>query len=557
MPQCSPRLRSVHWLAGPLIGLAGCLSPIPPQQAQPGSTGSDTTQATTSAQESSTSQDSESSSSQDPSTSSSQDSDSDTEASEKEVVPRNQLRRLTATQVRNALTTVFDPQDKTAFEAAMSLSDLYNNDAFSNDLRYQVVSPEALARIQTTAQGVGTYVAKLQDARQLSGCKSSDSDQVCIQGVIRNIGEKLFRRPLARAELDAYQELHKSLAAKESQVDALAGLLQALVASPHFHYIPPTSRPDQHAYLVATRLALFLWNDLPDQALTQSAQDQTLLKPKELRAQAKRMLRSPKAAAVIENFYLQMLRLGAIEVRSHGQAPADLLAKSFGEHISRVYQKGTLDALWTLPVTLSEPALAEHFPGQYPGLLAHPVFNWIHAKPTYSDPIARGAVIREEVFCNALRAPPPDVQMLLPAPKPDATTRERFEIHRKDPSCASCHSLIDPLGFGLEAYDHLGRFRAKENNKAIDDSGALVATDVNGGFQGVAELSKKLAQSIDVRNCLAEQWLTYAEGRPLKGSDQTHLEALFETLAREDNALDELILDIATSETITYQEPTQ
>lgn len=546
------------WVGAYLLGMNACLRPIPAPPVQNNSTGSTSNSTSATEQNSgSTEQSSKSNASTEPSTSQSDDEGTSSESSNQEVPPIHELRRLTATQIRNALHSVFPPQDLGAFDAVIALPASYSNDAFDNDGRYQRISPAELARLQDTARRVGDHVAAKHSARSLSGCKTTQSERDCVRVVIEEIAGKLFRRPLDSSEVLAYLDLYDKLLTKDNKSVALAGLIQGLVASPHFHYIPPSAKPAQHPYLVAARLSLLLWNDLPDQTLTLAAKNNRLSDPKVLRAHAKRMLASPKAAQMIRDFYLQMLRLGAIQVRSHPQANTELLLQAFGNHIEKVHQSGTLDALWTLPVSLDHETLKDQFPGQYPGLLAHPVFNWIHAKPTYSDPIARGAVIREQIFCNALRAPPPDVQMLLPAPRPDATTRERFEIHRQDPACAACHSLIDPLGFGLEAYDHLGRFRDEENNKPIDDRGALVATDVNGAFQGVAELSQKLIGSADARNCLAEQWLSYALGRPLEGKDQELLDSLINTLSSKDKALQELILAIATSPVITDKGPTQ
>lgn len=556
MPLSLPKSSSLRWLCWSALGLAGCLRPIPPQAAQ-GTSGGSSASASSSLESSSSTSVPDTSESTKPSSSDTQDEETDSQESKKEVVPRHELRRLTPTQLRNALQGVFSKTDSGTFDAAVPIPIIYSNDAFANDVRYQLVSPESLAKIQETAQALGDYVSASTTLRAFARCKASTSDINCAKSFISTIGGQLFRRPLSPPELENYLELYRLLLAKDGETLAFAGLVQALASSPYLHYLPPRTEPAQHAYLVAARLSLFLWNDLPDQALTKAARDNRLLDPKVLLAQAQRMLASPKANRMIRDFYLQMLRLGAMQVRSHPHANRAQLLDSFGAHIEQVYEKDNLEALWTLPVSFEGQNLTEHFPGQYPGLLAHPVFNWIHAKPTYSDPIARGAVIREQIFCNALRAPPPDVQMLLPAPNPDATTRERFEIHRKDPACASCHSLIDPLGFGLEAYDHLGRYRQKENDKPIDDRGALVATDVNGPFQGLPQLGEKLVQSVDVRQCLAEQWLSYALGRPPRGADQALLESLRSKLAAKEGVLSELLLTIATSSVITYQEPGQ
>jgi hypothetical protein len=138
------------------------------------------------------------------------------------------------------------------------------------------------------------------------------------------------------------------------------------------------------------------------------------------------------------------------------------------------------------------------------------------------------------------------VDITPPEPDPNASTRERFEMHRKNATCAACHTLIDPLGFGFESYDGIGAFRATEAGKPIDASGNIEGTDVDGTFNGLMELSKKLAQSQDVRTCIAQQWFNYALGRTHGDADACSLDAMVQAFSKTNNIRDLLSMLVAT-----------
>src|SRR6185436_7298218 len=112
------------------------------------------------------------------------------------------------------------------------------------------------------------------------------------------------------------------------------------------------------------------------------------------------------------------------------------------------------------------------------------------AGPDQSSPIHRGVFVRQQLFCQPLPPPPPEANAMPPQLDPKMTTKERFAAHRADPACATCHNLIDSLGFGFENYDAMGVWRTSENGKPVDAAGELVGTDVDGPFTGAVELSK-------------------------------------------------------------------
>jgi hypothetical protein len=167
-------------------------------------------------------------------------------------------------------------------------------------------------------------------------------------------------------------------------------------------------------------------------------------------------------------------------------------------------------------------------PQRRSGLLTRGAVLALTTKPYMNDPIHRGIYVRERFLCTPLPPPPPDIVVVAPDPDPTLTTREQFAIHSEDPSCGGCHSLVDPIGFGLGKFDPLGRWQETENGKPIDDQGELISTlDIDGEFTGSFELATKLAQSEQVHRCMVVQFYRYAQGRAeneqdLCGIDQLH-----------------------------------
>jgi uncharacterized protein DUF1588/uncharacterized protein DUF1585 len=188
------------------------------------------------------------------------------------------------------------------------------------------------------------------------------------------------------------------------------------------------------------------------------------------------------------------------------------------------------------------------------GLLTQAAFLSANGAFDGSSPIRRGLAVRERVFCAEMPIPPPDVDNNVPPLMPGDTTRQRFDRHRADPSCAACHELMDNLGYAFESYDGVGRFRTNERGKPVDDGGSVVGTDVDGPFKGAAELAHKLAGSKQVQECLTTQWFRYAFGRLETKVDACVLDGLGKTFAKNELRVADLLLAIVESDAFrTYQ----
>lgn len=493
------------------------------------------------------------------------------------------LRRLTAEQydhtIRDLLgldggyTAEFSPDERIgAFKS--------NGNAAVGELQVE----EYLAAAEMVADDATA------DLSALLPCDAATGD-VCAEAFLADFTMRAYRRPLEAGELDRVLGVYQS-GKDASSGDMQAGLRTAIAAvlqSPFFLYhveFGVASGADElvplTGYELASRLSYFLWDSMPDDALFQAAAAGELEDADGVRAQVERMLASEKAQETIASFHQQWLGVDELE---HKEKDPELypgydstLATSMKEDVASFAQwvltegDGRLETLLTANVTVSDdprihaiygvtPA-PDRQPGepielpadQRAGLLTMPGVMAEHAHPDQTSPILRGVMLRQELLCQILPPPPPDVDNVPPSPTPDATTRERFDQHTADPACSGCHVQIDPLGFGLEAYDSVGAFRTtEENGLAIDDRGEIVLSDVDGEFQGGPELAAKLAESGFVRDCMSRQWFRFALGRVETEADSCAVDAIAEAFEESGQDVRVLLREIALSSAFRFR----
>src|SRR5690606_30258422 len=155
-------------------------------------------------------------------------------------------------------------------------------------------------------------------------------------------------------------------------------------------------------------------------------------------------------------------------------------------------------------------------PSRRAGILTTAALMATHAKADQSSPVFRGKTAREQVMCETLPLPPNDRVMEAPPVDPEKTTREQYEEVGNNRECAYCHALMNPVGFGFENYDALGRWRDTQNDKPIDATGEIIASyggELDGTFDGAVELANKLAESDQVASCVASQWFRFSYNR--------------------------------------------
>jgi hypothetical protein len=410
---------------------------------------------------------------------------------------------------------------------------------------------------------------------------ATSGSAVCATAFIERFGRRAYRRPLSGVERQRYERLFGSASAF---TDGVRLIVTAMLQSIHFlyHLELPTADGGQVAllgpYPLASRLSFALWNTIPDEALLDAAAGGRLADRDGVRQEAARLLADDRAADALRSFHLQWLNLDSLasvekDPDAFPQFDAALRAamlretETFVDHVIRrgdgklrtllsapiSFAEGPLLALYGAapPAKAGEPALLD--PTQRAGLLTQAAFLSANAHGDQSSPIRRGLAIRQNLLCQPLPDPPANVNNTPPSPAADATTRERFLEHTLDPSCASCHELIDPVGFGFENYDAIGRFRATENGLPIDAHGEVARFDgATRAFTGAVELANALAESAAVRQCTARQWFRFALGRLETQADACSLKQLDRGFEKSDFDIRELLLALVTSDAFRF-----
>lgn len=432
--------------------------------------------------------------------------------------------------------------------------------------------------------------------REIVGPKSDKPQSEQNREIMSRFLSRAFRRPATPRETERYAKIvDDAVASGEKWEAGLQLAIQAALTSPKFLFRfelddQPTTAESVaiDEYQLASRLSYFIWSSVPDAELTELAAKKQLTA--NLDAQVKRMLKDKKAEALVDNFAMQWLQLGRLQL----VAPDQKLFPSFNEFLRRSMFKETklflgeiiredrslLDLIAADFTYLNEP-LARHYgivdthgtvagkkptkPGGQPirgfnfvrvsldgadrgGLLLQASVLTVTSNPTRTSPVKRGRWVLEQLLGTPPPPPPPNVPEL---DKNDGqpltgSLRQRMEQHRKNPACANCHASMDPLGFAFENYNAIGGYRQKDGEFEIDPSGELP-----GGkkFQGPAELKAILQEKRDLfARCVAEKLLTYALGRGLEYYDKPTIDKVCAALAKNEFKFSTLVTEIATSD---------
>ncbi len=431
------------------------------------------------------------------------------------------------------------------------------------------------------AQTTGPTRASLQKI-YTCGHLTGTHTPMCARRIVTDFARRAFRRPVTARELAPYIKLTEEAEKEEgSLAEGLAVGLQAILVSPDFlfrierdrantatssaaHY--PISQQE-----LATRLAYFLWSSMPDAPLRRAADMGTLRNPTVLAAQVRRMLRDPRSKALAENFGGQWLQFRALEsvTRDRDRYPdfedylrfsmrreTELFIEDVIQHDRKVLD--FIDGKYTFV----NERLARHYgiPDVHGpefrrvdlndtprgGVLTQASVLTVSSYATRTSPVLRGRWVLD----NLLDAPPPEPPADVPNLKEEeigtsASMREQLELHRKDPTCASCHRRMDPLGFGLENFDATGAWRTMDGKFPIDATGTLPD---GRKFDGPEELRSILrADHQAFEHCLTAKLLTYALGRGLERYDKRTVSGIVSRLPEHEYRFSGLILEIVKS----------
>jgi hypothetical protein len=449
--------------------------------------------------------------------------------------------------------------------------------AIANDALEQILSPKGRPSSKAQRQLFGKAPARGADERAAA------------RKVAGSLARKAYRRPPADTEVDVLIRVFDL--ARENNlgyVESLRLMLKAILVSPQFLYITPAmeTEPDQSIvplddYQLASRLSYFLWQTMPDAELSALADGGKLHEPAVLKSQVKRLLDDPRSRALFDGFGAQWLRLGSLETKTFDPAKFPQMnsamrqamydeARLYFENIVRengsvirfidgdyTFLNGTLATLYGLGKKVTGPKwrkvkLTDANRG---GILGMPGILAVTSFPDRTSPVKRGVWVLEQVLGEEVPPVPPNVP---PLEKQDQQTvatltlRQRTELHQKESTCANCHKILDPIGFGLENFDAIGRWREQDDSGgAIDPSGELP-----GGkhFSSPRELKAVIAaRKEDLARNFTGKLLAYALCRQLEGYDEIVLDQLMETISRDGYRMRTIISEIISSYPFTHR----
>ncbi len=407
----------------------------------------------------------------------------------------------------------------------------------------------------------------------------AEGEEGCTDATLRRFGERAWRRPMTEDELvslvtfvdDAQDD-------GESWEDGLRLAMKAVLLSPHFTFRveldPQPESLEPHLlgdYELASRLSYFLWSSMPDDALFAAASEGTLNDPEAIESQVERMLADPKSRALAENFAGQWLYTRALNeelvkdpdtypdfttvLREDMRTEMELL-------IAAVIEEGRgLDELFTSKETFVNDRLAAYY-GLPPvgtdefvrvslegtprrGLLTTGGLMSVLAHPNVTSPVKRGHWVVGQLLCIEAPPPPPDAETTVDPSFDEGPMRERLAKHREDPSCASCHQLMDPVGLAFENYDGMGAWRETEGPYDIDPSGNL---PIGGDFGDALQMVELIAKSDEFSHCVAEKVMLYGLGRGVEGYDEDTIGEAADAFAASGYQLQTLLVGLATSD---------
>ena len=436
--------------------------------------------------------------------------------------------------------------------------------------------------------GVAAYGAVADDvaasvrarATELLACDAGDAEESCVEAWLRRITPILVRRPIGDDDIAPYRRIFDDARTDGTFDEAIELVASALVQSPFFLYRVeigvPTDTPDVSRLTgseIAARLSLYLWKSGPDQALLAAASEGTLDTAEGVMTEARRMLDDPRADASLELFVAEWL--GIANVAAH-EVDADAFPEfsdyapfmeaettEFGLRVLRS-DAPTLRSLLTADWTVAAPELAPLYGSSRPdasgvlsldatrrGVLTQASFLTAHSHDPSTAAVHRGKAIRERLLCQSL-PPPPPVDTIID-PDPTLSTRQRLEQKTSPAACASCHSLMNPLGFAFGHFDSMGAFQEMDDVHEIDATGWIAESDVGEPFDGAVELSSLLADSDQVRRCMSRQMMRYALARYDEDQDEPSIADAYDAYEEAGYDLRELIVAIAGTDAFRFR----
>jgi cytochrome c551/c552 len=453
--------------------------------------------------------------------------------------------------------------------------------SYDHDLQNMNGNPQ-IDHVDITGPLQPTSPGDTPSRRRLFVCRPSSAAEPtpCARRILSTIAHRAYRGPVANADLDSLMAFYETGAKKGGFEAGVQNALQVMLATPKFLFrseADPANVAKGAIYKLgdlelASRLSFFLWSSIPDDELLTVAEQGKLKDATVLDAQIRRMLVDPKSQALVKNFAGQWLYLRNLQ----SARPDNKTFPDFDDNLRQAFRTETemlfdsiiredhnvMDLL-TADYTFVNDRLAQHYgmPNIYGsqfrrvtvkdparrGLLGHGSVLTVTSYPNRTSPVLRGKWILENILGTPPPVPPPNVP---PFPETEEgakprPVREVLEEHRRNPACATCHAVMDPLGFSLENFDATGEWRTKDKSGPIDPSGVLAdGTKVDGPLALRQALLKQPERFVDT---MTEKLLTYALGRGLEHYDMPVVRGIVRDAAKQNYKFSALVFNIVKS----------
>jgi Protein of unknown function (DUF1592)/Protein of unknown function (DUF1588)/Protein of unknown function (DUF1587)/Protein of unknown function (DUF1585)/Protein of unknown function (DUF1595)/Planctomycete cytochrome C len=493
------------------------------------------------------------------------------------------LRRLNRSQYNNTIRDLLAVH----YEAGYALpADGAGGEGFDNAAETLFLSPVHLEKYMEAAKDALQYAAKNESSRHILLVNPSGeiTEEQAAKRSLRKFANRAYRGPARDEEVDQLVQLYNHARHERGMPmdDSIWYAMQACLISPHFLFLTessatrPTIEP-LNDHELATRLSYFLWDSMPDGELRKLADDGKLHEPEILEGQIRRMLDDDRLTTMLDSFMGQWLGTRDLG-RSHKMDAKifpemnDELAEAFRTEPIRLMQlilkenRSLLDLidsnyvfvndytieLYQIPrkgIDLNQNLKRVDLPEGHlrGGLITMGGVLATSSYATRTSPVLRGKWVLEKLLNSPPPPPPPNVPSLDDKPEVSQgkTLRQRLEIHRSDAACAACHDLLDPLGFGLESFDAIGRYRENDNGQPVDASGQLPTGEV---FNGPKELKKILMERKDqVIRSIVTRMMAFALGRSLVDSDHGEIDRILESVRNDEYRSQKMIVEIVRS----------
>lgn len=492
--------------------------------------------------------------------------------------PPSPVRRLTAEETNRTLRDLFPAYALPPVELAED-----RGKDFAQEVQRQPVSELLIEQLRAGIINVTATLVEDLDALLPRQPEDAADEVVVIDELLQQLLPRAFRRAVPDEDRQRFVDYFLARRADGDPFGvALQLTLQGVLQSPAFVYrleldgdvgsADDSGRIPVSSVEMASRLSYFLWGSLPDDVLLQAGIDGRLATKEVLLAEVDRLLADPRHVEAMLSFHGQWLEFDRILTTNksadrfpeYNEFTRQAMRREADQFIAMIAaEEPTVRALLTSRRTRLLPALGPVYgvdvatddeevelAGDRSGILTQAQFLASHGHALEGSPVLRGVFVLQRLVCEPPPIPDATIDITPPAEADGEarTNRERYAQHTNDPVCASCHLGIDGIGFGLEGYDSIGRFRTTDNGVPVDDSGTLDGTRIGGAFRGASELGEKLADSEVVHDCVARHWFRFANGRREQSGDKADIAAAASALTAADTAIPALLRAIVVTD---------